>query len=299
MNDNPIVSVCMITYGHEKFIEHAINGVLMQECDFEIELIIANDCSPDATDEIINRIIKSHPKGNVIKYIRHNKNKGIHSNFIWTINEAKGKYIALCEGDDYWIDPNKLQKQVDFLEENIGFVGSYHNTLVVYENEDKQHIYRENMKQQYEAEDTLSTWSLFHTSSFIFKKECFVYKNFFEKCFSADMALFSIISLSGLLGKVDGTMSVYRKNDFGITSNDVVFYESFYVNRIALLGYLNQMHNYKYDYKYKKSIEELLQSMRFSIEKKINLSINFSYFGIIRILNQKLGNNLKQLFYGK
>ena len=112
------VSICMITYGQEKFIYDAIMGVLEQRCTYDIELIIAEDCSPDNTIVVVNNIIETHPLGHKIKYTRHNSNKGMMSNFIWAIGQCKGNYIAFCEGDDYWIDPQKLQKQIDFLEIN-------------------------------------------------------------------------------------------------------------------------------------------------------------------------------------
>ncbi|MFT6841263.1 MAG: glycosyltransferase involved in cell wall biosynthesis [Psychroserpens sp.] len=116
-----VVSVLMITYCHDNFIEEAINGVLMQVCDFDIQLILADDCSPDKTESVVNRIIREHPNGSWIKYKRHIENKGPVGNGIWALDQAKGKYIALCEGDDYWTDPLKLQKQVDFFEANADF----------------------------------------------------------------------------------------------------------------------------------------------------------------------------------
>ena len=114
----------MITYGHEKFIEQAINGVLMQECDFEVELIIANDCSPDTTDDVIQNILKNHPKASRIKYMKHDRNLGIMPNFLFALDQCKGKFVAMCEGDDYWITKDKLQKQIAILESNtnIGLV---------------------------------------------------------------------------------------------------------------------------------------------------------------------------------
>jgi glycosyltransferase involved in cell wall biosynthesis len=118
----PIVSVCMITYGHEKFIREAIEGVLMQNCNFQVELIIANDSSPDKTHETIENLMEENNSSIKIKYFRHNKNIGMMPNFIFALKQGKGKYIALCEGDDYWTDPLKLQKQVDFLESNSEFV---------------------------------------------------------------------------------------------------------------------------------------------------------------------------------
>lgn len=113
--NKPLVSVVMITYKHEAFIAEAIEGVLMQEVDFPVELIIADDCSPDGTKEIAQRYIETHPKGHWIKYTRHSQNKGMMPNFIWALEQAKGEYIALCEGDDYWTDPFKIQKQVDLM----------------------------------------------------------------------------------------------------------------------------------------------------------------------------------------
>lgn len=114
-----MVSVDMITYMHEAYIEQAIEGVLMQKTNFEFELVIADDCSPDNTSVIISEIINTHLKGYRIKYFHHEKNLGMKANSIFALEQCKGKYIAVCEGDDYWTDPLKLQKQVDVLEEKI------------------------------------------------------------------------------------------------------------------------------------------------------------------------------------
>lgn len=114
----------MITYGHEKFIAEAIKGVLMQECDFEVELIVVNDCSPDHTDRVVQNILESHPKASWVRYINHKENLGMMSNFMFALQQCNGVYVAMCEGDDYWITKDKLQKQVDILESNkdIGLV---------------------------------------------------------------------------------------------------------------------------------------------------------------------------------
>jgi len=109
----PLVSVHMITYNHEKYIAQAIEGVLMQKCDFPIQLVIGEDCSTDNTAAIIKEYEKKYP--DIIKARYNNPNKGMHANGILTFQECTGKYIATCEGDDYWTDPLKLQKQVDFL----------------------------------------------------------------------------------------------------------------------------------------------------------------------------------------
>jgi glycosyltransferase involved in cell wall biosynthesis len=115
----------MTTYGHEKYIEEAINGVLLQEGSFNLELIIADDNSPDNTEAVVRGCLDGHPRNAWVKYTKHNKNKGMVPNLIWGLQQADGEYIAVCEGDDYWTDPIKLQKQIDYLEEHPDCVITY------------------------------------------------------------------------------------------------------------------------------------------------------------------------------
>lgn len=140
MEQLPKVSVCMITYAHENYIREAIEGVLMQECNFKVELIVANDCSRDATDAVIEDILKNYPRAAGIKYIKHEKNIGMMPNFIFAMEHCSGKYIALCEGDDYWTDPLKLQKQVDFLEANPEYVIHSGSAKILYAKEEVSEI---------------------------------------------------------------------------------------------------------------------------------------------------------------
>lgn len=119
----------MITYNHEKYIRQAIEGVLAQETHYPYELNIFNDASTDKTDEVIREVIHQHPRGKWINYMVHEKNIGQSANYIWSIKNCSGKYIAICEGDDYWIDRQKLQKQVDILEQNPAYSFCFHQAL--------------------------------------------------------------------------------------------------------------------------------------------------------------------------
>lgn len=119
--NNIAVSVCISTYNHEEFIEEALNSVLEQECNFEYEIILSNDQSTDNTHNVITRFIENHPEGSRIRYFNQPKNLGINNNLIFTLEHARGKYISLLEGDDYWVDSGKLQKQFDFMEDNKDF----------------------------------------------------------------------------------------------------------------------------------------------------------------------------------
>lgn len=115
MNSNSIlVSVLTITYNHEKYIAQAIDSVLMQKTNFDFEIVIGEDCSTDRTREIVLEYKAKYP--DKIRLLLQPVNKGANQNWIETYRACTGKYIALLEGDDYWTDPYKLQKQVDILE---------------------------------------------------------------------------------------------------------------------------------------------------------------------------------------
>lgn len=118
--NNPLVSISCITYNHAPYIRQCLDGFLMQQCDFEYEILIHDDASTDGTSDIIREYQKKYPE--IIKPIIQKENQwsqGVRGiNIKFNFSRAKGKYIALCEGDDYWTDPLKLQKQVSFLEAN-------------------------------------------------------------------------------------------------------------------------------------------------------------------------------------
>lgn len=115
--DEPVrVSVCCITYKQEQYIAQAIDGFLMQKTIFPFEVIIGEDCGGDCTLHIIESYQEKYP--NIIKIIRSEKNVGANANLLRVFYSAKGEYISICEGDDYWIDENKIQKQVVLLDEN-------------------------------------------------------------------------------------------------------------------------------------------------------------------------------------
>ena len=113
----PLVSICCLTYNHEHYIEQCLEGFLMQKVDFPVEILIHDDASTDKTVEIIRKYESKYPE--IIKPVYQSENqysKGISVSRVYQFPRAQGKYIALCEGDDYWTDPFKLQKQVDYLE---------------------------------------------------------------------------------------------------------------------------------------------------------------------------------------
>lgn len=117
------VSIAVITYNHEPYIREALDSILMQKTDFDIEIIIGDDCSTDATPAICSEYAAKYPN---VKYERYAVNEGISSNWIKTISRCQGDFIALLEGDDFWTCADKLQIQVDFLNKHKEYVLCYH-----------------------------------------------------------------------------------------------------------------------------------------------------------------------------
>ena len=144
MDEKPLLSICCIAYNQEDYIENTIQGFLIQKTNFRYEIIIHDDASDDNTGNIIRKYAKEEPDLFIPIYQVENKySKMIKplQNFVFP--KVQGKYIALCEGDDYWTDPYKLQKQIDFLESNPGY-GMVHTDCDLYYQKEGKFIQNRN-----------------------------------------------------------------------------------------------------------------------------------------------------------
>lgn len=129
---DPLVSICTLAYNHKKYISESIESFLMQKTNFQFEILIHDDASTDGTEEIIRDYELKYPE--IIKPLYEKENQwvqGRRGSAVFNFPRAHGKYIALCEGDDYWTDPYKLQKQVDFMEKNPEYGLVYADILVI------------------------------------------------------------------------------------------------------------------------------------------------------------------------
>ena len=238
------VSVCMITYNHEKYIDRAIQGVLEQDCEYKIELVISNDASTDTTHYRILEAIRGNSSKIKIRYINNSENIGMMANFIQAIKECKGRYIALCEGDDYWIDSYKLQKQVDFLEANTNYAVSFHKVKIL--KGDK--LFRDSViEERYEnikkypatVFDLLKHGNFMHTASVVFRNNIRHFPMEFKYSPVGDYFLHIINSQYGDIHRINEVMGVYREG-VGIYStlspekmtNKIILYNS------CILSYL-------------------------------------------------------------
>jgi glycosyltransferase involved in cell wall biosynthesis len=276
----PSVSVMMITYGHEAYIRQAIEGVLMQECIFPVELIVADDCSPDNTPAVVREILSTHPRAAWIRYTRHSKNKGRVDNSLWALEQARGKYTAICEGDDFWIDPYKLQKQFDYLEANPDSAGCFHHAyLIKKSDEELNNIYHPYVSQyrSYNQEMAL-TWlgSSYATCSLMFRTSILLNSPSWFKNNVCDEFIDILITNYGTLDFIDGIMSVYRITGEGSwtqLSNAKQMEEL--LNR-ALVLYKEEFFRARYSNFLIKKINKL--SIELSFDKDIGRKKRFHYF---------------------
>lgn len=215
-----LVSICCITYNHGPFIRQCLDGFMMQKTDFSFEVLIHDDASTDGTTEIIKEYEARYP--DVIKPIYEEENqwvKGRRGSAVFNFPRARGKYIALCEGDDYWTDPLKLQKQVDFLEKNKEYVLCSHNYNNY--NEDTQ-LFTPNKSMSGDYAFSLNNlveglW-LCHPLTVVFRSAAFNLNEYSKYKYSIDAVLFYYLLKSGRGYYIGSDMAVYRSHRGGVWS---------------------------------------------------------------------------------
>ncbi|MGX1642339.1 glycosyltransferase family 2 protein [Sphingobacterium sp. NPDC055431] len=271
---NVDVSVVMTTYGHEDFILKAINGVVSQEFNGVIELIIANDKSPDNTHQVVEKYIKENPcpPNVIIRYYNHEVNKGSIGNFLWIINQAKGRFLAVCEGDDFWICPHKLEKQVTFLTNNPEYSIVFSNVHVKIESgkfNQTNELTKVEMNREYQGSEILENWTA-HTSTFLIRNssEMKNFEEFFKKhnFMYGDTPLFLYALTFGKgYGTIDYT-STYRRHEGGLTNQ--VQDNNFYIKFINyLISIKSAFANESYNKVLNKSIRGFYLRLYFNTSK--------------------------------
>jgi glycosyltransferase involved in cell wall biosynthesis len=219
----PIVSISCITFNHEKYIRDALEGFIMQRTTFPFVIVILDDASTDGNPEIIREYEKKYPKLFRCFLLKENTwGKPNRREIIKPYLDAReeGKYTALCDGDDYWTDPYKLQKQVDFMEANEDFVMSFHSVDV--ENRIKKIDYKYPIPQKtvLRLQDIIFKHYI-PTCSLLFKTDAMPkpFPEWFHKCPMGDIPLELMIAEKGLTKYFIKPMAVYRKHGDSITSN--------------------------------------------------------------------------------
>ena len=297
----PLVSICCITYNHENYIRDAIEGFLIQNTSFPFEIIIHDDASTDNTANIIEEYANKYPDLFVTILQSENQwSKGggsMYARFVYP--RARGKYIALCEGDDYWTDPLKLQKQVEFLESNREYSLSFHNSRYIYHTD--RNI--ENVKilnKDYSADEVYIKWTI-PTASMVFKASCIKYellKN--SNVYNGDLIIVLLAAQNGKLRGMQDEMSVYNIHEASIlhsrSNKDKLLLER--------IKFLNQNLFIKKTFGNiltQNSVDNLISQVAFSISslslKKLKLKLFFKYMLIS--IKHNFSLPIKRILLGK
>lgn len=227
--DEILVSICCITYNHARFIRDTLDGFLGQKTDFKFEVLIHDDASTDGTEEIIREYEANYP--NIIKPLYETENqysKGVSMSKTFNFPRVKGKYMAMCDGDDYWIDENKLQKQVDFMEANPDYTICFHKVLRKFD----KHIQGDDVLPSEEIKTKITNFdfknllicNFMQTSSLLFRWDAVkdVAREFPSGIIPGDWYLNLMFAKNGKIKFINEIMSVYRVNEGGVWFNNYI-----------------------------------------------------------------------------
>lgn len=295
---NPKVSICVITYQHEDYFEKCLEGILQQKVNFDYEIIIGEDHSPDQTPNLVKKYAQLYP-GKIKAYVRP-ENIGSKFNFLHCFFDCRGEYIVHIEADDYFTDDNKLQTQVDLLDANQHLSACFHNAEIVYEdnsNREPEFINSSNQKVLTETKDFFvkkETWFMATASVMMRRKYVEKLPEWFLECKSGDIPLYVILAEQGPIAYINQCMSVYRKNLNGQSYTDNIQSLNFIKNRIFMYSKVNEYTKYTYAHLLKPILFEYYILAISCYENKPYLINKIIY--LLRAYWEKPPINIKEIF---
>lgn len=300
---DPLVSVCCISFNHEKYIGDCINGFLIQKTNFPIEMLIFDDASKDDTQNIIKSYAKNDSRIVTFLQTENQWSKKKYGFNDYLFPAARGKYIALCEGDDYWIDPLKLQKQVDLLEQNPDCSMCVAQTNWVNDSNEIIEVSGIGNKSKYDFNDILNKY-YFHTSTYLIPKQNIDLYISNPKLFLGDTSLRIFMADIGPILLLKEVVSVYRLTGNGVWSSLTEKHRTVWHIKLYKAFYKYFKKKYKTIF-IKKVIYCSYQLLIIEIKNKKLKSLivalfNFAYYGIrnpiftLRIIVKHIQNKLKK-----
>ena len=294
-NSMPLVSVVCIVYNHEKFLSQAIDSFLMQETNFSFEIVIGEDCSTDNSLEVIKTYQNKYP--NLIRLITSENNVGMQRNFLRTMDSSKGKYIALCEGDDYWCDKDKLQKQVDYLGSDDKCVLVHNNSKIVDEKNNLLNIEKHPNIKDYSSDEMKigSAYILTNTVMFRNKINSKNYPSEFMSLTNMDATLWHLLGFYGFAKYLENIKNdAYRYHSSSVWSHQTIFkkIEHSIKTRLEFRDRLN-------DYKLQIALDKYLKNFYFENLKGQLYTKNIDTFNSLRKVSNKYEfiTNIDMIFF--
>ena len=276
-----LVTVFCAAYNHEQYIRDALDGFVRQKTTFPFEVIVHDDASTDKTADIIREYEKKYPE--IIKPIYQPENIYGKKNRIFTymLPKTRGKYIALCEGDDYWTDDYKLQKQVDYIEAHPECSLVAHKAKILYCDDGKMFNYSDidfsDTNWDVPKKTAISNFGLFPTASMLFKKDYYYANESFLRNRSVfDFGAKILLATEGKVHIIPDVMSVYRKNTAGSWTQRISRNKKENIahieKSIEIIGAINEYRNFKYD--------DILQEV--ILQRKASLELALGNFSLLR-----------------
>jgi glycosyltransferase involved in cell wall biosynthesis len=247
------LSVGLIAYNHEPFIEQSVSSILAQRTNFDFEIVCGADLSTDRTSSILTRLQEQHP--GKIRLLTTDRNLGMIQNYVRTYQACQGEYVALLDGDDYWSGEDKLQKQIDFLDQHPDFAITFHSVLKVYEDESRQPkvIRPADERSVYDLDDLLTSMFI-PTCSAVFRNGLIdEFPPWSASLKMLDWLIFVLVARYGKIGYIDDVMAVYRVHSSGWWSS----MESS-KRLMANIGFFEQINPYL-KFQYSKTIQTTLK----------------------------------------
>lgn len=256
--ERPLVSICLQTYQHVAYIQKTIEGVLMQKTDFPIEILIGEDESNDGTREICEDYARKYPE--VIRLFLNVRKNVIYIdgnptgrwNFMNNFSHARGKYIAMMPGDDYWISEYKLQRQVEILEENSDYSMCFHDVYILEEDGTKKKFPDIREKEIFSLTDLFTHWFI-PTCSIVFRNTI-KFPDWFTDVASGDIALQFLIAEQGSIFYIPEPLGIYRRHPAGLSMQHVYYRKAVAMSR--LYHYIDLY----FDKKYRDLVEKAIES---------------------------------------
>ena len=214
------VSVLMLAYTHGPYVRQAVESVLSQQCSVPFRLYIGEDASTDETQAVCKELFEEHPEK--IELLCSDESLGMHGNFSTLWKKSAGEFVAFCEGDDYWSDPLKLQKQLDFFEAHPAYSLCGTFTDVLESNPDGEwRVVRQVrppiIKETYTFQEMIPSYG-FHFSSVMLRRDAVQFPEWFETTYCVDRPLYLLAAQNGPVGLIPEVTSVYRLHDGGAWS---------------------------------------------------------------------------------
>lgn len=286
--EKPLVDVWMITYNHEKYIAQAIESVMMQKTSFPYRLVIGEDCSTDSTRKICKEYSKKYPEK--IHLILHEKNTGGQRNSYIVHKHCTAEYVAMLEGDDYWTDPLKLQKQVDYMKSNPDCAACFHQVIYKLSESESTIFPDTQIKPKLKLNEIIASprngWVIMTSTIMYAKKAVPDIPKWFTELEIGDYTVIMLAALNGNIGFIKEVLGAYRLNPGGLMQSKEYSEANLAHKMISLYFKFNKHTKQLYKYEIYEQILRYLYQLIFhyKTEKKIILyyiyTIKFNYYNI-------------------